>query len=398
MGGEGGAGTAGQGGTAGGGSGGTAGNGEGGDGGVQTDPNVFRPEQRPFSEERFAGLDVAEGFEINVYAQNQQHARMLATNGDFVYLTRPMQGDVVRLIDDDTNGVAESTATATSGYPGVHGIAFAGTNVFLATVKQVLRGTVNTDGDFEDLSVIVDELPDGGQHPNRTLAVGPDSLLYVSIGSDCDACAETNPEHATILRTGLDGTGRVVFARGLRNTLGFGFHPTTGAVWGMDQGSDWRGDDLPPEELNLIEQGNDYGWPYCFGDAQPDPIIQDPPGTTKAAYCASTEPATLAVQAHGSPIGLAFYTGSAFPVEFAGDAFVALRGSWNRFPPTGYKIVRLRFEAGEPAGFEDFVTGFLIENGEAHFGRPAGVTIGPDGSVIFSDDTNGVVYRVAVAP
>jgi glucose/arabinose dehydrogenase len=244
----------------------------------------------------------------------------------------------------------------------------------------------------------VDDLPDGGQHPNRTLAVGPDSMLYVSIGSSCDACAETNPEHATILRTGLDGSGRAVFARGLRNTLGFGFHPTTGALWGMDQGSDWRGDDLPPEELNLIEQGNDYGWPYCFGDAQPDPIIQDPPGTTKAAYCASTEPATLEVQAHGSPIGLAFYTGTAFPIEFAGDAFIALRGSWNRFPPTGYKIVRLRFEAGEPAGFEDFVTGFLIENGEAHFGRPAGVTIGPDGSVIFSDDTNGVVYRVAAAP
>jgi glucose/arabinose dehydrogenase len=376
----------------------------GGDGGAAGDagagggPEVFRPANRPFSEERLAGLTVADGFAINVFAENLMQPRMLATDSGRVYVTRPLQGDVIRLVDDNDDGLAEITAVATDELPNVHGIAFSGTNVFLATTSQVLRGTVNSAGDFEALEVIVDDLPDGGQHPYRTLVVGPDSMLYISIGSDCDACAETNPEHATILRTALDGSGRAVFASGLRNTIGFGFHPTTGVLWGMDHGSDWRGNDLPPEELNRLQSGLDYGWPYCFGNAQIDPIIDDPIGTTKALYCAATEPATLEFQAHGAPIGLAFYAGSAFPSEFSGDAFIALHGSWNRFPPTGYKVVRLRFDDGEPAGVEDFVSGFLIEDGEAQFGRPAGVAVAPDGSLLFSDDENGMLYRVAAEP
>jgi glucose/arabinose dehydrogenase len=395
--GGGGAGEAGGGGAAGS-EAGSSGDGAGsaGEGNAGAGPDVFRPAQRPFSEERFAGLQVAGGFAINVYAQNLEQPRMLATDAGRVYVTRPMQGDVLRLDDADDDGVAESTAVAASGLANVHGIAFSGTNVFLATVQQVLRGTVNGAGTFEALSVIVDDLPDGGQHPYRTLVVGPDSRLYISIGSDCDACAETNPEHATIVRTGLDGSDRAVFARGLRNTIGFGFHPTSGVLWGMDHGSDWRGNDVPPEELNRIESGLNYGWPYCFGSAEIDPIIQDPPGTTKAAYCADTEPAALEFQAHGAPIGLAFYDGSSFPSDYSGDAFIALHGSWNRFPPTGYKVVRLHFDAGEPVAFEDFVSGFLIEDGEAQFGRPAGVTVAPDGALLFSDDANGVVYRVAV--
>jgi glucose/arabinose dehydrogenase len=154
------------------------------------------------------------------------------------------------------------------------------------------------------------------------------------------------------------------------------------------------GGNVPPEELNRIESGKNYGWPYCYGNRQVDPVMPDPPDMTKEAFCATTEPPLLENQAHEAPIGFTFYTGTNFPAEYTGDAFVALHGSWNRFPPTGYKVVRLQFENGQPTAFQDFVTGFLIEDGKAHFGRPAGITVAPDGSLLFSDDINGVIYRV----
>jgi glucose/arabinose dehydrogenase len=280
----------------------------------------------------------------------------------------------------------------------VHGITFNADTVYLATDKRVLRGAVDANGDFIGLSDIITDLPDGGQHPYRTLGIGPDSMLYISIGSDCDACPETNPEHATMVHAALDGSSRSVFARGLRNTIGFDWHPQTGALFGMDHGSDFRGDDLPPEELNRIEAGGNFGWPYCFARREIDPIIDDPPGTTKQEYCATTVPSVLENQAHGAPIGMVFYDGAAFPSEFAGDAFIALHGSWNRFPPTGYKVVRLRFDAGEPVAFEDFVSGFLIEDGRAQFGRPAGIAVAPDGALLVTDDDNGMIYRISTAP
>jgi glucose/arabinose dehydrogenase len=367
------------------------------DAGNSVDRDVFRPEERPATAQLIAGLSAPPGFQINVFAQDLGQARMLATHGESIYLTRPMTGDVLRLADTDANGDAETRATAAQGLPYVHGIVFRGDEVYLATDKQVLRGNVEADGSFSNLSSIIDDLPDGGQHPYRTLGIGPDDLLYISVGSSCDACQESNPEHASILRAALDGTNRATFARGLRNTIGFGWQPQSNELWGMDHGSDWRGGNLNPEELNRIEEGNDYGWPYCYGQRQIDAVIDDPPNSTKAAYCANTAPSVLETQAHNAPIGLTFYTAAGFPEEYRDDAFVAMRGSWNRFPPTGYKIVRISFEAGQPTGFEDFVTGFLIDGGTATFARPAGITVAPDGSLLFTDDTNGVIYRVVYA-
>jgi glucose/arabinose dehydrogenase len=163
----------------------------------------------------------------------------------------------------------------------------------------------------------------------------------------------------------------------------------------MDHGSDWRGDETPPEELNAIDDGADYGWPYCYGERRIDPVIQDPPNGTKEAYCADTSGPELTTSAHEAPIGLVFYAGTSFPSEYRDDAFIAMHGSWNRYPATGYKVVRLVFENGVPQRFEDFVTGFLIENGAATFGRPAGVTVTTEGSLLFSDDASGAIYRVS---
>src|SRR5690606_30283040 len=196
--------------------------------------------------------------------------------------------------------------TVAQGVAQVHGIAFDENTVFLATDRMLYSATLDAAGDFQDLEAIGAELPSGGQHPYRTLGVGPDGMLYISVGSSCDACEQLEPEYATMLRAPLDASTREISASGLRNTIGFDWHPETDELWGMDHGSDWRGDDLPPEELNLIEPGNDYGWPYCFGDRQIDPVIQDPPNSTKEAYCATTTSSVLEFQAHGAPIGMVF--------------------------------------------------------------------------------------------
>ncbi len=372
--------------------------GDAGSGGEAGEEGVFRPEIRPFTQQRLESLDVAAGFAVNAFATDLGNPRMLAVHGQHVYVTRPETGDVVRLVDANTNGASDSTTPVATGLENVHGIAFNGDVVYLATVNQVLRGDVDSAGDFSGLTAIITDLPDGGQHYRRALGVGPDAALYVSIGSTCNACTEPDPESATILRASLDGTTRAIFASGLRNTIGFGWHPDTDELWGMDHGSDMRGDDVPPEELNLLEQGTNYGWPYCFGDKVVDPIIGDPAGTTKEDYCDVTGASVLGAQAHSAPIGLTFYSGTSFPAAYRDDAFVAFHGSWNRSLPVGYKVMRVRFESGVPAAFEDLVSGFLIEDGAAVFGRPAGITTGPDGSLLFSDDENGVIYRVAATP
>jgi glucose/arabinose dehydrogenase len=365
--------------------------------GGSDDRAEFRPEELPFDQAAFDALTLPENFTINVYRSGLGQARMLGVHGPHVYVTQPEQGNVVLLRDENEDGVAEAQAVVASSIPMVHGIAFHDDDVFLANVKSVYRGSVAQDGSFGTLTEIISDLPDGGQHPRRTLGVGPDELLYISIGSSCDACAETNPEHATLLRstlTGQDAATRTIFAEGLRNTIGFAWHPTTDELWGMDQGSDWRGNDLPPEELNAIVQGRNYGWPYCYGNRSIDTVIQDPPSGTKQALCAQSAPPALLNQAHQSPIGMAFYTGDTFPARYQDGAFVAFRGSWNRKPATGYRVAFIPFDAGEPTAIEDFVSGFLNDEGTATFGRPAGVAVAPDGALLFTDDTNGIVYRV----
>jgi glucose/arabinose dehydrogenase len=366
--------------------------------GCDAGPSAFRPEPRSPTAQLIASLELPPGFALNVYARDLEHARMLATHGEHVYLTRPRQGDVLRLADADGDGESEAHHTVARNLMGVHGIAFRGSTAYLATPTEVYRAPLTAGGDFGAPELIISDLPDGGQHPNRTLGIGPDDKLYISIGSSCDACMESNPEHATMLRAELDGSARSVFARGLRNTLGFAWQPGSEVLWGMDHGSDWRGDDLPPEELNRLEAGKDYGWPYCFADRRIDPIIEPPPDMTKEAYCARTTGPVLTEQAHGAPIAFVFYEGTSFPAAYRGSAFAALRGSWNRSVATGYKIVRLVFEGGQPERFEDFVTGFLIDDGQAHFGRLAGLTVAPDGALLFTDDENGYVYRVQAVP
>jgi glucose/arabinose dehydrogenase len=393
---------------------------------------VNRPERRDYSPALVDQLRLPAGFAVTAYASAVMGARMLATGPDgSTYVTSPMTSQVWRLrdgngdldVDDAGERTVVASATDTPALQGVHGIAFHQGRVYLASVKSVVAGAVGSDGRFSDLTTLFNDLPDGGQHPNRTLAVGPDNLLYVSVGSDCNNCAESNSEHATLLRFNLDGSAAAnpanaqhpmlahnpmskitprVWASGLRNTLGFAWHPTTHDLWGVDQGSDGVGADVPPEELNQLVAGKSYGWPYCYNDKKPDPTVDEPSTmVTKEQYCPTTTAPAATIQAHSSPIAFLFYTADQFPAAYRDDAFLVLRGSWDRQYPVGYKVVRIHFANGAPAPVpgtsdpvEDFLSGFLIEDGKAHFGRIAGLAVDATGALLVSDDTNGMIYRV----
>jgi len=357
----------------------------------------MRPEQRDFSESLMKQLKLPSGFQANVFAKGVGNPRMMAVASDgTVYVTRPKMNDVIALRDHNGDGRSDEMRTVVSDLEVVHGITFHKNRLYLAAPTRVLVADIKPDGTIAPPRLLIDNLPPGKGHKNRTIAFGPDGMLYISVGSSCNVCVETSEEYATVLRAKPDGKERNVYARGLRNTVGFAWHPETGEPWGMDNGSDWRGDNLPPEELNQLREGGNYGWPFCYGNKQVDKLfLANPKGTTKEEYCPKTVPSVLNYQAHSAPVGMAFYNASQFPEEYRGDAFVAMRGSWNRKPPTGYKVVRIRFRNGKPVSVEDFLTGFLIESGEAQFARIAGVAIARDGSLLISDDTNSVIYRVS---
>ncbi len=360
--------------------------------------SVTEPERRDFSDALLKQLKLPANFEISVYAQGLGNPRMMAFAPDgTLYVTRPMSGDVIALKGDNKSGKSSSVQVVANNLPLVHGIAIRDNKLYLVGNTKVYTADLKPDGSVSQPQVVLSDLPESGQHSARTLVFGPDGMIYMTVGSPCNACRPSTPEYASILQIKPDFSSRVVFASGLRNTIGFGWHPQTGEMWGMDHGLDTLGDDVPPEELNLIQKGAKYGWPYCYGDKQVNDYIPDAPGpgVTKAQYCQMTTAPTLSYQAHSAPINLLFYTGSQFPADYQNDAFVTMRGSWNRSQATGYKVVRLHFQNGKPVSFEDFVTGFLIEEGKAQFGRVAGLVLAPDGSLLISEDTNGVIYRVA---
>jgi len=357
---------------------------------VEVKGHVFQPSELAPPDP--ATLKVPKGFKVDVFARNLGNARMLAVAPDgTVYFTRRDEGDVMML--KDAGGKAGGPPERVASRSGVHGIALHDGKAYLATPKQIFRASVLPDGHFGPLEMLIHDLPDAGQHNTRTVQIGPDGMMYISVGSTCNECLDTNPENATILRASLDGTSRAIFAAGLRDTIGWGWHPQTGELWGMDQGMDWLGDELPPEELNRIERGKRYGWPYYWGDNKPNPHVREVGGVTPPEWLARSTPMVLGYTAHTAAMQMVFYTGHQFPAAYYGDAFVAMRGSWNRKPPRGYELIRIHFTNGQPGAIEPFLTGFLTARGES--ARPCGIAMARDGALLFTDDRNGVIYRVA---
>ncbi|WP_229238733.1 sorbosone dehydrogenase family protein [Dyadobacter sp. Leaf189] len=361
---------------------------------TQIEGYVFYPAVQKATDANIAQLKVPAGFTINKFADGLGKPRILLAHNGHVYASDREAGIVIMLTDADNDGSAEGKKTVAN-IKQVHGLSVYEGKMYMVAVNEVYAADINGDGTLGQPTMLINDLPDGGQHPNRTIAFGPDKKMYLTVGSTCNSCPEPNPENATILRAEPDGSNRKIFAKGLRNTIGFGWHPETSELWGMDHGIDWLGDNEQKEEVNMIKQGADYGWPYIYGEGKYNPGDRPQGDTTYQQYLAKTTLPALTYQAHSAPMGMAFYTGAMFPGEYKNDAFVAMRGSWNRSSPVGYKIVRMHFENGKPVRFDDFVTGFIVNNNRAHFGRLVGVAVHKDGSLLFSDDTNGVVYRVS---
>lgn len=348
-----------------------------------------------------AQLRVPAGFRVTKFYEGLKNPRVITVAGDgTVYVTRREEGDCVMLKDTNGDGVAD-TMTTVARRPQLHGMCLSPdqSKAWFVTIKELFVADRRPDGSFGPLKRLIDDLPDAGQHNNRTIVYGPDGMLYLSVGSTTNSANEQNPQSATILRIAPDATSRAIFARGLRNTIGYAFHPQTQDLWGLDNGIDWLGDDDSPEELNLIQKGKNYGWPVVYGKGEINLQPEPPNNLTREEYLKLVTSPVLTYTPHAAPMEMLFYQANQFPAEYRGDAFATMRGSWNRQPPSGYEVVRIHFENNQPVSIKPFVKGFLIANPDgtfSQFARPFGLAVLKDGSLLVGgDDNNGVIYRVA---
>jgi glucose/arabinose dehydrogenase len=332
------------------------------------------------------------GFQINVFAEGLKNPRFMAVGPDgLLYVADRQNGRVVALPDADGDGVADEIRPVAGDLDNPHSLVYHNGFWFVGVPTGVIR-FAEENGAWTDRTVLIDDYPTGG-HNTRTVEFLPDGRMVVSVGSSCNVCEENDPRRAAIVIyedvSGQSVTGERLFASGLRNAVGLAIHPQTGALWATNNGRDMMGDDLPPETVYIVEDGANYGWPYCHGGD-----IVDPDLGSEGACEGVVEP-VVEMQAHTAPLGLTFYDGDSFPEEYRGDLFIALHGSWNRSTPVGYEVVRLPFENGQPvAQVVDFATGWLQADNSAS-GRPAGVTVGSDGALYVSDDKGGFIYRIS---
>ncbi|MEK7189227.1 MAG: PQQ-dependent sugar dehydrogenase [Patescibacteria group bacterium] len=333
-------------------------------------------------------LAIADGFSISIFADNVPGARVMAMGEGGMYVSQTSKGTISRI--PFRNNAAEKTETILSGLNNPHGLAFDPhdyTILYYAEEHAISRLNVAHP---EQMKKVID-LPAGGRHTTRTLMFGPDDRLYVSIGSSCDVCYETHPWLASIVSMERDGSDARVVARGLRNSVFMNSEPITGAIWATEMGRDQLGDNLPPDELNRIVEGSDYGWPICYGQNIHDANFDK--NTYIRNPCEDKAPASVEIPAHSAPLGIAFVPEEGWPEDMWYDAIVAYHGSWNRSEPTGYTLVRHRFDAhGNYQGARDFITGWLTPEGA--LGRPVDILIQPGGTMYVTDDKAGVVYKI----
>ena len=338
-------------------------------------------------------LEFPKDVKVEVFSNKVASARKIAFDDQgILFLSQTKKGLVTALPDKDGNGKPDRIVRILEDRRKPHGIGFvqleSGYYLFLAEEHQVVRmRRIAKPFDYGPPEIFVDNIPVGG-HFTRSIRIH-DRKLYLSVGSSCNVCEEKNDFRAAISRFEIDqiGSGKI-FARGLRNTVGLAFSPYTGRLWGVNNGSDRMGEDFPREELNIIEKGKHYGWPYCHNYQVPDLKFG------MKMDCAKTIAPAYTFTAHMAPLGLTFYQKGSLPYRFNDSLFIAFHGSWNRSVPAGYKIVRVILnKRGEIKSQEDFITGFLLANGKK-IGRPVDIEQSPEGDLYFSDDYLGMVYKV----
>lgn len=335
---------------------------------------------------------VPDGFALQLYAADIPRARFLRfTPAGDLLVSRPHAGDILLLRRDmDGSGSPDGQETLIDGLRRPLGMDISDGWLYIAESNRI--GRVPFDSDSGKLAgkyeTVIDGLTDNGNHWSKTIRIGPDNRLYLAQGSTCNVCAEDDPRRATMMRFQMDGSQGETIATGLRNSVGFDWAPWSGELYATDNGRDLLGDDFPPCELNRIEQGGFYGWPYFNGNNLPDPDMGSDP---LAGQRAPTAPAHN-FSAHNAPLGITFLAGDTLPPDYRQAALAALHGSWNRSTPDGYKVVSLHWN-GDGIEQRDFLTGF-IQDGDIR-GRPVDIAQGPDGAIYISDDYAGAIYRVS---
>ncbi len=333
-------------------------------------------------------MNVPPNFSVEILAKDLPGARVMVqdTFGNF-WVSQPSQGTITQLEMQDGKVVRQNAVFRNLRNP--HGLVLdpeRSLMLFIAEEHRISRVPLYSDGPMETIY----QLPAVGRHFTRTLGIGPDNRLYVSIGSTCDVCVEKDPRNGSILSMNQDGSDVKTIATGLRNAVFFTWSYVDGRMWATEMGRDFLGDDVPPDEINIIQEGKNYGWPYCFGKQVRDTRFD----ASKNFDCATTEPSHIDLPAHVAPLGIAFIPEEGWPESMWYDLFIAEHGSWNRSEKSGYSLVRVPLDSkGNPEGnSQDFISGWL-ENGNA-LGRPVDILIRPGGLMYLTDDKKGVVYKV----
>lgn len=353
---------------------------------------VFFQKPSGTPEETARGLKAPPGFEIEVFAKDLPGARVMVQDsfGNF-WVSRPSAGVITTL--EMRDGKVERQVDVFRDLNKPHGLAMNPTSPYqllIAEEDKISRVGLYSDGPMEKIA----DLPGtGGGHSTRTLEFGPDNRLYVSIGSSCNVCNEEDSRRAKIFSMKPDGSDLKEYARGLRNTVFFTWSYVDGTMWGADMGRDLLGDNLPPDEINILSEGRNYGWPNCYGKNIHDTVFDKNTYIRNPCMEPFEAASYIDVPAHSAPLGLVFVPEEGWPEEYWYDLLVSYHGSWNRSEPTGYKIVRMKLDAqGNYSGAEDFITGF-IQNGKVS-GRPVGLLIQPGGTMYITDDHAGVIYKL----
>jgi glucose/arabinose dehydrogenase len=348
----------------------------------------------PSSAAEMDDITLPPGFRIAVYAADVPNARQMALGPPgIVFVGSRSEGKVYAVVGRDGDTRADEVHVLASGLEMPSGVAFRDGALYVAAVSRILRFR-DVAGDLRHPpkpEVLSDAYPRDTHHGWKFIAFGPDGRLYVPVGAPCNVCVPPGPLHAAITRLDLSAAGRPeVVARGVRNSVGFDFHPETGELWFTDNGRDWMGDDQPPDELNHLSRvGEHFGFPFCHGNG-----LRDPDFNGGRSCDQFTAPARL-LGPHVAALGMRFYTGRMFPDRYRGGIFIAEHGSWNRSTPIGYRVTFVKVEGARATSYEPFAEGWL--KGSVAAGRPADVLVMRDGSLLVSDDKAGRIYRISYA-
>ena len=341
-----------------------------------------------------------DGFKIEIYASDVENARsMTVSPSGTIFVGNRKSDNVFALIDENKDGKVDKKYLITDKLKNMpNGVAFHEGDLYVAEVNKIWvfkdienkLELIDQNGFYpEDPILITDDFPSDKHHGWKYIAIGPDNKLYVPVGAPCNICESRDEIYSTITRMDLDGSNREIYARGVRNTVGFTWNKETGEMWFTDNGRDMLGDNYPPCELNKVTKPDQhYGYPYCHGGD-----ISDPEFGSKYA-CEDFIKPMQNLGPHVAPLGLKFYDGDMFPEEYKGDIFIAEHGSWNRTKKIGYRITRVKIKDNKSVGYEPFISGWLEKDINDAWGRPVDVVILEDGSMLISDDYANVIYRV----